>query len=89
MLSKAFFSDEGDSLKIGYEDYSVNSDYEVTYALDKENRTKLYEALAAEGYDGDYREMVNECFGLSLENRSFIDFCSEHGIKYKQHVWIR
>ena len=92
MLGKVFFRDEGDSLTIGYEDYSVGafggSDCALTYVLDKENRAKLVEALAAEGYEGEYREMMKECFGLSLEKKSFVDFCSEHRIEYKQHVWI-
>jgi len=49
MLGKAVVTDDGDALKIEYEDYGVDTfggaDYEVIYTLSKENRQKLYDEL--------------------------------------------
>ena len=92
MIGKAIISDEGDALKVGYEDYSVDTfnggDCEVTYTLNKENRDKLHAALAAEGLSGSLTDMITERFGLSMEKESFSIFCQSHQIEYELHVWI-
>ena len=92
MTGKAFVTDKGDALIVGYEDFDVDllggGDYEATYLLSKENRLKLYKALTAEGHTGNLSHMVLDHFGLSLEKESFSDYCSRHGIVFQQHVWI-
>ena len=92
MSGKAFVTDKGNALIVGYEDYDVEvfggGDYEVTYLLDKENRIKLFQVLTSEGHSGNLSNMVLNHFGLSLEKESFSDYCSRHGIVFQQHVWI-
>lgn len=92
MPGKAIIEDDGDVLKVGYEDYGVDSfgggDCEVTYTINKENRIKLYEALTAEGYSGNLSVKIKERFGLSLEKESFSDYCIKHEVEFDKHVWI-
>ena len=92
MIGKAIVTDEGDALKVEYEDYGVDTfnggDCEVTYTLDKENRDKLITALTTEGLSGSLSDMITARFGLSMEKESFSAFCRSHGIEYNIHVWI-
>ena len=92
MLGKANIADDGNVLKISYEDYSVDSfgggDCEVIYTLTEENRHKLFDALTGDGYHGSLSDMIKEHFGLSLEKESFSDYCSRQTIEYDRFVWI-
>ena len=89
---KLYVYDLPHGLKLGYEDYDVEtfggSDYEVSYTLDEENRNKVWKLLNAEGLTGSLEEMIITYFGEYMEKESFCAFCDEHGIKYHLFTWI-
>ena len=85
-LGKAIVKESGTALSISCEDYNVaafgGADYEFTYTFDMMNRTKLLDALQAEGVSGTTSEIIKKKFGEHLELCSVSAYCDQHGIKY-------
>jgi len=91
-LGKAIVKESGTALSISCEDYNVaafgGADYEFTYTFDMMNRTKLLNALQAEGYSGTASEIIIKKFGEHLELCGVSAYCDHHGIKYETYSHI-
>lgn len=85
-LGNAVVKETETTLSISCEDYNVaafgGADYEFTYTFDMMNRTKLLNALQAEGVSGTTSEIIKKKFGEHLELCSVSAYCDQHGIKY-------
>ena len=91
-LGKAIVKESGTALSISCEDYNVaafgGADYEFTYTFDSMNRTKLLNALRAEGFCGTPSEIIIKKFGEHLELCGVSAYCDRHGIKYTTYSHI-
>lgn len=91
-LGNAVVKETETTLSISCEDYNVaafgGADYEFTYTFNSMNRTKLLDALQAEGFSGTTSEIIIKKFGEHLELCAVSAYCDRHGIKYKTYSHI-
>ena len=75
---------------IGIEDYDVEyfgrMDHEMIYMLDAEN-LKLFTKKLSEKHSGTLEQMIEEEFGIHLDQKSISMWMESCGIKYEFFSW--